>query len=215
MGSVALYYRNALNRGRFLDAFDMLSDALENYNSGSPYIHLDQFIGVTCPGCGVSRRSLLKATQYQADSPTTAYYCESCVRGCLGCGTYYTPDSAEEVITGICCVRCGVRCESCGSMHPKNAGCPDCSVTCPSCDRRLTKTHPWHVVEAGRGVDYRIRCQQCLSWYSSSVRMVAFDAEAAISRFGSWDNVLRRDQTRTIFLEAIDANLDRTAEQVG
>ena len=46
--------RKALEQGRLLDFFVIVRNLLQTYNSGSPFVSLDDWEGIRCADCGAS-----------------------------------------------------------------------------------------------------------------------------------------------------------------
>lgn len=215
MGSVALYYRQAMNDGRFLDAFDMLSDALENYNGNSPYIYLDQFVGVKCPKCTNIAQRLLNAELVRGSDRSSVKVCDQCIKQCRNCSTPYSADSDPETFMGRFCYRCGKKCQKCGGFHSKMGRCQSCSKPCPRCDQYKSDTETWYVIDHSQGIDIRVRCSACVAAYRPGTLRFPFSANDAVDRFGSWSDVLARENATTLFREAQDAHAQRAAGSVG
>lgn len=109
--------RAALASGRLYDFFQLVTSILNTYNSGSPYVALEDWSGVSCTDCD--------ATVYDDEAYTCSrcdcHLCGECERCCSAC---------SESLCGECsdsCARCGdTLCRSCASQ------CAECSATCCS-----------------------------------------------------------------------------------
>lgn len=220
MGSVATYYTQAMSSGRFIDAFDMLSDALENYNGSSPYIKLQFFIGEKCPKCGVTEQTLTPARIIQPDGTlATIRRCQNCIKTCQACGQHYLLEDAASIGKNWC-VTCGGECSACKQKMPKvrlrNGLCANCSIPCPRCEQRSPATSDWYIVDhGGHRIDYRLRCGHCIQQYPPSHQRQEFDMPAAIKRYGSAAQINTRSIATAIFLEAQNANADGATEPTG
>ena len=105
----------ALANGRICDFFLLVQAVLTTYNSGSPYISLDNWYGTPCYDCG-----------YSMDTED-AHWCEACEHDyCSEC------ISCCEKCEGWFCRGCLTECEICGDLY-----CRGCMTTCPDCGREL------------------------------------------------------------------------------
>ncbi len=124
--------RRALEDGRFCDFFTIITNILQTYNPGSPYIRLEDWEGRSCYDCGYSV------------SGDESYYCEYCDNEfCDQCSTY-----CQKCDTTIClgcasqcpsceepvCQRCSAKCKECEEIY-----CKDCLTEeglCPDCEEQ-------------------------------------------------------------------------------
>ena len=140
-GDAAVPLQRALDDGRFPEAFLMIRAVLTTYNSGSPYVRLDQWSGVPCSDCGcrVSEDERYSCEACDNDScdrcsgscsRCMSSRCSNCMIECDLChssccsGCLETTDD-ERRICGSCFVTC-----VCGGRVPKDLIedrlCPDC-----------------------------------------------------------------------------------------
>ncbi len=109
----------AMVSGRICDVFLLARSVLENYNSGSPFVSLENWDGTPCSDCG-----------YCASSDDT-FYCESCEHDyCNDCISYCR--SCDTNLCRGCLCKCSLCdeyiCESCLQA------CRRCGASaCPAC----------------------------------------------------------------------------------
>ena len=112
-GDASYPIAQALRQGRLCDAFLLVAGVLRSYNPASPYVSLNQWDGVSCPGCDAT---------VQSDE---LYYCEHCERDVCDdcCG-----------VCDVCHTRC---CQSCleYDAEANQTCCPSCRETCGGCGR--------------------------------------------------------------------------------
>jgi len=118
-GDASAALRAALISGRICDVFLLARSVLENYNSGSPFVSLENWDGTPCSDCG-----------YCASADDTSYcegcqqdYCNDCISYCRSCDTNLCREClrkcslCDEYICGGClqaCQRCGASaCPAC------------------------------------------------------------------------------------------------------
>ena len=133
---------NAIEQGRFTDAFLLLRSVLTTYNSSSPYVALEQWSGSPCRDCG---RRVEDEDRYGCES-CDADMCDSCATSCAVCMSSRCSGCLEAC--GICesdccsgclenarederiCSRCFEVCAQCGTRVPKDELtdrlCPNC-----------------------------------------------------------------------------------------
>jgi hypothetical protein len=118
-GDALLPIKSAVEGGRLSDLFCLIRSVLETYNSGSPYISLDNWYGRSCHDCGyvVAEDDTFWCSSCDHD------FCDECASCCSGC---------SETTCGGClkeCIVCEDRyCTACITT------CPDCGETiCSSC----------------------------------------------------------------------------------
>ena len=111
MGDARLPIVQALEQGRIADFFSIVNSVLLTYNSGSPYVSLADWTGVTCSDCG----DTIDAEDRYTCEKCEHSLCDSCYRHCEACSSYFCGD-------------CVVRCESCDEDV-----CQHCQRTCKSC----------------------------------------------------------------------------------
>lgn len=81
-GEGQLAIRAALKQGRLLDFFLLVRQILETYNSGSAYVPLSDWFGVTCSDCGTTAGEEESCTCRRCGSDL----CDDCSRSCNSCG---------------------------------------------------------------------------------------------------------------------------------
>ena len=119
----------ALSDGRLFDFFVIVANLLRTYNSGSPYVSLEDWHGVECGDCGATvtaddSRSCEKCESEVCDDCSVrcphcdSMCCGGCVRCCPGCDEHHCCD----------CLNACSRCESdhCPTCLNENELCPDC-----------------------------------------------------------------------------------------
>jgi len=105
----------ALRQGRLLDAFVLIRQILETYNSGSAYVRLEDWFGVECEAC---------AALISVDDALT---CDSCHQDlCYECSSSCSNCPAN------CCPSCRSSCEVC-----RETVCTQCATTCDDCERSV------------------------------------------------------------------------------
>ncbi|MCA9177986.1 MAG: hypothetical protein KDB14_26160 [Planctomycetales bacterium] len=105
----------ALEQGRLLDFFVIVSRLLCNYNSASPYVALSEWDGEECVDCGCMA---------SGEHKRTCELCESVV-----CGGCRLDCAACDAMVCAECVNC---CESCSAPC-----CQDCLKLCSQCKRLI------------------------------------------------------------------------------
>jgi hypothetical protein len=129
-GEATLPIANALQQGRICDAFCLVYAVLREYNSGSPYVAIDEWEGARCDDCecAVDRDQLSCCEACERDVCTECMgFCDvcetSCCRGCL---------DRDERSQRNCCPDCRSTCSKCGrtvdadSFVVENELCPQC-----------------------------------------------------------------------------------------
>ena len=119
MGDARLPIWYALEQGRFADFFLIVNNILQTYNSGSPYVALEDWHGVRCSDCGDSVNSEDRYTCEKCED----YVCDSCCRRCESCDSNF-------------CSECVTRCEACDEdvCYYCQQSCSSCESTfCPRC----------------------------------------------------------------------------------
>jgi len=120
----------AIQDGRLFDFFVIVANTLRTYNSGSPYVHLGDWYGVSCTDCGAT---------INRDERWTCEICDQAV--CGDC--HFTCAQCDAV----CCNECATCCESCHQNHCKAciSQCAECGEAhCQSClndDERCDQCH--------------------------------------------------------------------------
>jgi hypothetical protein len=103
--------RLALEQGRLVDFFQIVTQVLQTYNPGSAYVSLDNWFGGTCADCG---RSSDDDGSYACEHCDSSL-CGDCQRSCEGCLTGY-------------CTQCIGYCEACEQDY-----CAGCRTECNTC----------------------------------------------------------------------------------
>lgn len=103
--------RKALEQGRLLDFFVIVRNLLQTYNSGSPFVSLDDWEGIRCADCGASAGEDERCTCVACESTV----CDGCRDCCSDCGDPY-------------CAECIGRCEGCDDYY-----CRSCLKRCTKC----------------------------------------------------------------------------------
>ena len=103
--------QQALEQGRLLDFFFIVANTLQTYNSGSPYVSLENWQGMPCADCGITV------------NPEARWLCEKCEETlCRSC--YINCSDCD----GVYCSECVTRCERCNERL-----CNDCITSCSDC----------------------------------------------------------------------------------
>lgn len=105
--------RRALADGRIYDFFQIVNQILHSYNSGSAYISLDDWDGVSCDACG----DTVGEDDCCSCSQCTDRLCSNCSQSCDGCD-------------GSFCNSCLSVCEGC-----QNSYCSGCLSPCNCCNQ--------------------------------------------------------------------------------
>ena len=118
-GDGAVPIRRALESGRLADFFQIVTQILHTYNSGSAYAQLEDWSGEQCSDCGLNVAPDDIGSCAKCDSSV----CDECLSTCASC---------DKQVCGGCssnCHECGqTLCEKCVDS------CEDCEEKiCPSC----------------------------------------------------------------------------------
>lgn len=96
--------RSALEEGRLGDFFQIVDQILQTYNSGSAYVAMDEWQGVSCAACG----EYVSDDERTSCSRTSDTLCYECAVTCPDCDQDFCPDLVER------CERCEDNfCERC------------------------------------------------------------------------------------------------------
>ncbi len=138
--------RNALEQGRLLDFFLIVSNLLRSYNSNSPYVSLSDWHGVDCTDCGTT----VCENERWACEKCEAWVCGECYFSCSDC---------DGVYCATCVVQCA-RCEeySCSSCSCRCARCQQ--EVCPDCLNQNERCSDCHDQETEESNDPPINCEQ-------------------------------------------------------
>ena len=85
VGDARLPIQYSLQQGRIADFFLIVNNVLLTYNSGSPYVSLADWNGMSCSDCGDSVNSEDRYTCEKCDHTL----CESFYRHCEACSSYF------------------------------------------------------------------------------------------------------------------------------
>ena len=102
----------ALSDGRLFDFFVIVANLLRTYNSGSPYVSLEDWHGVECSDCGAT----MAADDRWSCEKCQAEICDGCSARCSHCDS-------------MCCVGCVRCCPGCDEHH-----CCECLNACSKCE---------------------------------------------------------------------------------
>lgn len=93
---------NALNECRFCDFFTLIMSILETYNSGSPYVSLEEWEGEPCNDCGCSMDSDEGYSCYEQG----VRICSDCAYHCCDCENSFCSREitcCDDCSKDICC----------------------------------------------------------------------------------------------------------------
>lgn len=112
-GEASLPISNALAQGRISDAFCLVRSVLNTYNSASPYVALEDWVGVRCTDC----EEFVQANELYHCAHCGYGYCDNCISSC---------DLCNQSACAGCLERDGRSHQDC---------CPNCRETCARCGR--------------------------------------------------------------------------------
>jgi len=126
MGNGSSLVYQAYIEGRLEDVFKLLISILNTYNDESPYIRLEEWVGIECENC----RAQTNEEEYYSCDRCGNMFCDNCGLTCRSC-------------EGFCCSNCLVgECEICNDPFCENCilNCTDCSnVICQGCASKCEK----------------------------------------------------------------------------
>ena len=129
-GDARMPIRRALEQGRLLDFFVLVSRLLRTYNPESPYVALSDWHSAECSDC---------ADVVTTDEQTHCTSCENrlcrqCANSCTDCSSSFCHDCSTrcEICRDDCCESCLKECGLCGSSCCSN--CLDNEERCPICE---------------------------------------------------------------------------------
>ena len=132
-GEATLPLQRALEQGRLIDAFCLIRSVLETYNSGSAYVALEDWGGVSCWNCS--------ATTDQDSN----YFCEGCDHDmCSEC--MLSCKSCDHMRCSSCMGRCDVCNEPCCRLCVATSAiselscCNDCLCECTECGEKVASS---------------------------------------------------------------------------
>lgn len=118
----------SLAEGRLLDFFLIVRGILNTYNSGGPYVALDEWDGVHCGDCG----SMVDVDDMQSCLCGAKKSCDECSLSCAGCCCTICDECGHPCsqCQERCCASCEASCADCGARL-----CPECQTEgrCKSC----------------------------------------------------------------------------------
>jgi hypothetical protein len=114
-GDGQMSIERALQAGRLLDFFQVVSRILENYNAGSAYVSLAGWDGSPCTDCG----DLLREDDEYVCDRCSDMLCRECLTSCERCNA-------------LCCHTCANYCRGCETQI-----CSSCQRECSGCQRLL------------------------------------------------------------------------------
>lgn len=131
-GDATAPLQQALEQGRLADACCLVRSVLEQYNSGSPHVPLDEWDGTPCRDCG---RSVAEddRSYYEACSSD---YCDDCTGSCTACGI--TRCRGCLTVCAVCDETCCGRCLN-ACAHSGRDCCPDCLRACAACGAAVAR----------------------------------------------------------------------------
>lgn len=116
-GDGHLPIREALTTGRLLDFFVIVANLLRTYNSGSPFVSLDEWHGIACSDCGMT---VSDDDRWMCENCESAV-CGECVSHCRDCDCVF-------------CAECVTHCDGCSEYY-----CRSCMTRCSQCRDDLCK----------------------------------------------------------------------------
>ena len=118
-GDATVPLEKALEQGRLVDAFCLVRSVVETYNSGSAYVALDDWGGLSCWNCGY------------VVSDDDRYFCDCCEHDlCSDCSS--SCQQCDRTLCSSCQTRCDV-CEApCCSRCLQTSACSELSC-CANC----------------------------------------------------------------------------------
>ena len=117
-GDAASPIRKAFRQCRIADFFQIVTNLLATYNSGSPFVSLEDWYGVECSDCGATTHVDERWTCERCENDL----CSDCFVSCVGCDS-------------ICCCQCACRCETCRDWF-----CDGCLTLCADCGETFCQT---------------------------------------------------------------------------
>jgi len=122
---------NAIDQGRFAEAFLLLNSVLTTYNSSSPYVALDKWTGQPCKDCG---DRCDEEYRYGCDGCYDDF-CDQCIGSCAVCMTSRCSGCLDAC--AVCDSQC---CSAClETTSDDDRVCRRCFATCDDCGIRIPK----------------------------------------------------------------------------
>ncbi len=84
--------RHALGGGRLCDFFLLVRSVLNTYNSGSPYVAMEEWNGEPCEECGRRMDDESRGRCERCDS----HVCNECGSDCAECCHYFCPNCLQR-----------------------------------------------------------------------------------------------------------------------
>jgi hypothetical protein len=135
-GEATAPIHSALRQGRLCDVFLLVRSVLETYNSGSPYVSLEDWFGSRCSDCG----DRVSADDRYSCSRCGDELCPNCAVLCAECDSAYCADHIRSCpgCERSLCSDCLSTCRACGRRF-----CLDClsDEECPDCVQAKEKSH--------------------------------------------------------------------------
>ena len=157
--------RAALDNGRLGDFFLIVSRLLATYASGSAFVELDDWEGISCPGCG----------EYTSEDDRSCCetcgdtLCSGCLACCQGCDMGYCSGciSACEACCRDFCGSCLNSCSECGKQL-----CLDCLTEKTLCE----KCHEKHQQQEQEAAEHSAAVEPCVAAEPDGVGQAALSA---------------------------------------
>ncbi|QDT23500.1 hypothetical protein [Gimesia chilikensis] len=129
-GDARVPIRRALEQGRLLDFFMLVSRLLRTYNPDSPYVALSDWHSAECSECA----DVVTTEEQTHCSNCENRLCRQCANGCADCSSSLCHDCSTrcEICRDDCCESCLKECGLCGSSCCSN--CLDNEERCPICE---------------------------------------------------------------------------------
>ena len=134
-GGARVPIRCALEQGRLLDFFVLVSRLLRTYNSESPYVSLSDWHSAECSECA----DVVTTEEQTHCTNCENRLCRECANRCVDCASSYCHDCVTrcEICRDDCCESCLKECTLCCSSCCSN--CLDNEERCPICETQEDK----------------------------------------------------------------------------
>ncbi|QDU52240.1 hypothetical protein [Gimesia panareensis] len=129
-GDARVPIRRALEQGRLLDFFVLVSRLLRTYNPESPYVALSDWHSAECSECA----DVVTSEEQTHCTNCENRLCRQCANSCVDCNSSFCHDCATrcEICRDDCCESCLKECVLCRSSSCSN--CLDNEERCPICE---------------------------------------------------------------------------------
>ena len=129
-GDARVPIRRALEQGRLLDFFVLVSRLLRTYNPESPYVALSDWHSAECSECA----DVVTSEEQTHCTNCENRLCRQCANRCVDCSSSFCHDCATrcEICRDDCCESCLKECVLCRSSSCSN--CLDNEERCPTCE---------------------------------------------------------------------------------